>query len=271
MTSNDDMIAYWNGDGGRRWIAAQDRLDRAMAAIGEALLAAAAPRPGERALDVGCGLGTMTLALARSTGTTALGVDVSAPMIELAAGKGGDATFVVADAARFAFTPDRDLVFSRFGVMFFADPVAAFVHLRRAFAPGGRLVFACWRAPAENPWAAVPLAAARELLPPQPPPDPIAPGPFAFGDGARVRSILERAGYRDIAIDPHDTTMWLGESPEDAAVHALSVGPLARAAAELPEPTRARIRERVAAAVAPFAGAGGIAPPAAIWLVRARP
>ncbi|HEY1557632.1 MAG TPA: class I SAM-dependent methyltransferase [Kofleriaceae bacterium] len=266
---NADMIEYWNGDGGKRWTAQPDRIDRAAARINEALFAFAAPHAGEHVLDLGCGCGSTTIELARRTGVAAVGVDVSAPMLEIARARGG-ATYVAGDASVHAFAAEFELVFSRFGVMFFADPVAAFANIRRALAPGGRLAFACWRAMEHNAWAGVPLAAARPLLPPQSAPEPHAPGPFALADGERLRGILERAGWHDVTLTAHASTMWLGESLDEALDDCFEIGPLARLAAQLPEDTRARIRERLAPALAPFVTAGGVAVPAAVWLVGAK-
>jgi SAM-dependent methyltransferase len=188
----------------------------------------------------------------------------------LAAGA-SNVAFVRADAGTHRFAPPPfDGLFSRFGVMFFDDPVAAFANLRGALAPGGRLAFVCWRSLEDNPWASVPFAAARPLLPPQPPVEPHAPGPFAFGDGERLRGILARAGFRDIVVEPRASAMTMGENLDAAADEVLQIGPLARAATELDDATRAQIRERVRAAYAPFATASGVSPPAAVWLVGGR-
>ena len=270
---NAQMIEYWNANGAERWVAARERIDRGLAAITHELLAFAAPRPGERVLDVGCGCGTTTLELARRTGAPIMGLDVSAPMLRAARARVPDGlavTFVEGDASVHPVTPSHDLVFSRFGVMFFADPVAAFRHLSEALLPSGRIAFVCWRAIEPNAWASAPLAAARSLLPPQPPVDPHAPGPFAFADADRLRAILARAGLREVQITPLDSTMWMGDTLDEAAAEALRVGPLARAAAELPPEVREQIELRVREAYAPYATASGVALPAAAWLVGAR-
>jgi len=239
--------------------------------ITQALFALVAARPGERVLDVGCGCGRTTAALQERTGAPALGLDVSLPMVTVAQQltRPGLA-FVHGDAAAYPLTPTHDLLFSRFGVMFFADPVAAFTHLRAALAPGGRVVFVCWRALALNVWANLPIAATRDLLPPQPPADPLAPGPFAFGDRERLQGILAGAGFDDVTIQPFDTVMHMGDSLEDAARDATIIGPLARLVGELPATTLAEIRTRIAAAYAPFVTPAGVEPPAAVWFVTAR-
>jgi ubiquinone/menaquinone biosynthesis C-methylase UbiE len=271
--SNAEQIEYWNGAVGERWAAFQDVLDKALSAISGATLSFAAATPGERALDIGCGCGTTTFALAKAVGPggSVTGVDISEPMLKVARGRGTGVNFMKADAATHLFHPTHDLVFSRFGVMFFADPTAAFANIRKGLKPHGRLAFVCWRNAQENLWASVPIAAARPLLPPQEPVDPLAPGPFAFADDARIRTILAEAGYRNIHIEKLDTVMEMGATAQDAAEQALRVGPLSRAATGLDEETRTRIRDVVQRALAPFAGPAGVAPAAACWLVGAQP
>ncbi|HUS68236.1 MAG TPA: class I SAM-dependent methyltransferase [Kofleriaceae bacterium] len=266
---------HWNGEAGQRWAEQSAKIDASLASIAEALLARAAPRTGERVLDVGCGCGATSLLLADrvAPGGSVEGVDISAPMLavarERAAGR-DDVRFTEADAGTQVFGPSFDLVFSRFGVMFFEDPVAAFANLRGALAPGGRLAFVCWRALKLNGWTFEPLQAARALLPPPTEGDPNAPGPFAFADGDRLRGILTAAGFADVRVTAHDDVMLLGATPEAAAAHTLQIGPLARAAADLPRETRARIADLVVPVLARHAGPRGIAAPAALWLVDAR-
>jgi SAM-dependent methyltransferase len=161
-----------------------------------------------------------------------------------------------------------DAAFSRFGVMFFEDPAAAFTNIRRALKPGGRLAFACWRPMAENAWMNVPLTAARPHLPPMAPPDPTAPGPFAFADAERVRTILTKAGFNDIAIDPFDSKV--GGSGLDATVKlAFRMGPLGAAVRENPS-LASVVADVVRAAVAPYETPKGVLMPAAVWIVQAR-
>lgn len=267
---------YWNGPGGQRWAAAQDRIDHHIGILTEALMAFVVPKKGERILDIGCGGGTTAFMLREKVGPngSVTGVDISAPNLALARARchaaNADVTFIEADASAYDFQPSFDLAFSRFGVMFFADPVAAFANIRKALVPGGRLAFVCWRAMKENDWALVPFASAKDLLPPQPPVDPNAPGPFAFADADRVRSVLHEARYRDVLIKPHDTIMNMGASVEDAVDEALTIGPLARAAAELDEPVRAEIRARITPELGRYQTKTGITPPAAVWFVDAR-
>ncbi|HEY3778417.1 MAG TPA: class I SAM-dependent methyltransferase [Rhizomicrobium sp.] len=274
--ANAQQIEYWNGPVGERWARLQERIDLHLADITEAAIRFAAPAPGERILDIGCGCGTATLLLAMKAGSggAAAGIDVSAPMLRVARARAmaqnAGVTFLQADASTYEFQPVFDLAFSRFGIMFFADPVKGFGNLRSALAPGGRLAFVCWRDFAENRWASEPMEAARPLLPPQEPSDPFAPGPFAFADAARLRGILERAGYASVEIDAFDGPMNMGASLEEAAAETLNIGPLARAATGLDDETREKIRAAVEAAYLPYASKLGVTLPAACWMVRAR-
>jgi SAM-dependent methyltransferase len=148
MTANEDQIKFWNETAGQNWTVLQERMDANLAAIGDAVLAFANAKPGEVVLDVGCGTGATSLALARA-GAKVTGLDISRPMLDLARSRaiqaGLDISFIEADASAHAFQPEFDLVFSRFGVMFFDDPVGAFANLHKALKPGGRLAFVCWR------------------------------------------------------------------------------------------------------------------------------
>jgi SAM-dependent methyltransferase len=278
MTSsaNTQQIEYWNGPMGDRWARLQEKIDLHVEEITEAVLDFAAPREGERILDVGCGCGTTTFLLAFKAGRdgTAAGIDISAPMLRVARARAmaqnAGIAFVEADASNYDLQPVFDLAFSRFGIMFFADPVSAFANIRTALAPGGRLVFVCWRSLAENIWASAPMEAAMHLLPPQEPADPFAPGPFAFADRARLHRVLADANYSHVEIEPFDGTMNMGATLEEAAAEVLNIGPLARAAGDLDEAVRARIRDCVEGAYARFASEAGVTPPAACWFARAR-
>lgn len=271
--ANADQIAYWNNSVGQTWADLQDLLDRQIEPLGLRAMAAAAPKPGERVLDIGCGCGQTSLALAQAVGPSGAvtGVDISAPMLEVARRRVGDrAQFLEADAQTYAFAPGGfDLAYSRFGVMFFADPVAAFANIGRGLASGGRLGFVCWRPMAQNAWMAAPLEAARAVLPPIPPPtDPFAPGPFAFADADRVRGILEQAGFVDIEITPHDQPIG-GHGLDDAVALSLKVGPVAAVLRESPE-YREPAARAVRAAFAPMAGDDGVYFGSATWIVTAR-
>ncbi len=273
---NADQIEFWNGPAGQRWAAYQERMDLTMNAITDAAIPFAKAQPGERVLDIGCGSGTTTLLLAMAVAPegSAAGVDISVPMLNVAraraAAQNADVAFVEADASVHDFQPVFDLVFSRFGVMFFAEPVSAFTNIKKALAPRGRLAFVCWRTPQENLWASVPMMAAKHLLPPQDPVDPYAPGPFAFAEKNRLADILRDAGFHGISIEPYDAVMNIGATIEAASAMMLDIGPLSRAARELDEPSRARIRQAVGEALVKYETPSGVTPPAAVWLVGAR-
>ena len=203
----------------------------------------------------------------------ATGLDISATLLAQAAKTAAEApnvAFVEADASLHPFEAEYDLVFSRFGVMFFDDPPAAFANIRKALKPGGRLAFVCWRPAAENQWVSIPAGAAKEILPPQPPPDPLAPGPFAFSDPGRVEDILTKAGFHDVTAEKLDGTMDLGPSVDHAAFQMTHLGPLSRALNEADDETRARVVDAVKAAFAKIATEGGVRPGIACWLVSAR-
>lgn len=276
---NDAMRDYWNGDVGRMWTAMQSRMDAALAPVTAALLDVAAPRRDDRVLDIGCGSGETTLAFAAAAGSgaTVLGIDISEPLLALATERaaGRDVRFVEADAATHVPDSDFDLIVSRFGVMFFDDPGAAFAHLHALAAPEARLAFACWRSPADNRWATLPLRALADHLPPAAPADPHAPGPFAFADAERVIRILGEAGWRDAAAQPHDFAMTMGTGGDpaaDAADFSLRIGPAARAVADAVAGGLDRDRATVALTETyrPHVADGVLALSAGIWLVTAR-
>ena len=278
---NADQVAYWNGDAGAKWAKLQERLDWLFAGITEQAIAAAAPASGERVLDIGCGCGATVLALAKEVGADGyvLGVDISDPMLDVArrrimAGGLPQAEALLVDAATHRFEPGQtDLIFSRFGVMFFDAPVEAFINLRRALAPGGRLFFACWRPFKDNDWFAVPFKAVVPHLPPQEKPEPDAPGPFAFSDPDRVKRILGLAGFSDVAIRPFDTMLTLGGSDNmaDTAGFASQVGPVSRALATATDDDQRQAAERaLAEALRDHDGAEGIRLGAQLWFVSAK-
>ena len=255
-------------------------MDRALEPYGRAALDAAQPREGERGVDIGCGCGATTLALAQAVGTagSVLGIDVSAPMLTRARERSravASITFVEADATTHAFEPHADFLFSRFGVMFFANPTAAFSNLRRALTKQGRLAFICWRSITDNPWLALPFAAAKRVVAPQEPPPPAdAPGPLSFADPKRVRTVLGGAGFAEIAVERFDHPMPLGDGKGlDAAVeHAITLGPTARllASANADSSQLDQVRREVRDSLAPYASSNAVNLPAGAWIVTAR-
>lgn len=271
---NAAQIVFWNEAGGAAWAGAAEALERQILPLGEAALAALGPRPGERILDVGCGAGATSLALAEAVGPSGrvVGVDVSRPLLAIAEARGAavaNLRFVEADAQTHAFDHGGfDAAFSRFGVMFFDQPVEAFANIRQALRPGGRLAFVCWRALAENGWMRVPLAAAMPLLPPMPPPDPEAPGPFALADAARLEAILGAAGFAGLAIRPHDAEIG-GNDLDTTVALMLKVGPLGAVLREEPE-LAPKVEGAVRDALAPHVRDGAVWLPGAVWIVTAR-
>jgi ubiquinone/menaquinone biosynthesis C-methylase UbiE len=276
--SNADQIEYWNSKVGDTWARMQARLDRAFTPVTAALLSVAAPQPGESVLDVGCGTGETTLAVAGVVGDDGyvLGVDIADALLARARERAEEllceVDFRNADAASVDAEAGFDLILSRFGVMFFADPVAAFANLHRLAAPGGRLVFACWQAASDNAWASLPMQALAPILPPAPPADPDAPGPFAFADPERVHGILAAAGWQDIAFDALSFVMVIGDGddPVASAVHFnLRIGGAARLVRDAGPAVEPAARAALAAALAPFHHDGVVGLPGAIWLVSA--
>lgn len=275
--SNAEQIEYWNGKVGDIWVQMQERMDTALTPVTAALLAAASPQAGEMVLDIGCGAGETTLAVdaAVGEGGHAIGLDISEPLLARARERAeallSEAEFIAADASQWAEDSGFDLILSRFGVMFFADPQAAFAHLHGLAAPGGRLVFACWQPPARNLWATLPLTALAHLLPPQLPADPQAPGPFAFADASRVATILETAGWRDVTCHSLPFAMRVGSGADpiaDAVGFNLKIGPAARIVRDAGIGDAAR--PVLAHALEPYLVDGVVALPGAVWLVTAR-
>jgi SAM-dependent methyltransferase len=268
------QLAYWNGPAVTRWITKQEQMDAALAPAAEAAITLAGVRPGERVLDIGCGSGATSIALARLVGPTGqvTGLDVSGPMIELARKRSvgiGNLDWLLADAAVHEIAPGSiDLLFSRFGVMFFGEPAAAFANLRRALRPGGRLVFACWRPLNENPWMLLPLQVVQTLVPPAPRPGPDEPGPFAFGEPDRVTRILTTAGFSSPRYVKFDFAMVLGTSLDEAADQATTIGAASRALQDQPQAVIDAARVAVRAALVPHFESGRVALPGAIWLVE---
>ena len=268
-----DQAAFWNGKGAKMWLASYDRIQKSISGFGDAVLAAAAAKPGESVLDVGCGTGTTTAALAAAVGPQGrvLGADISEELVGAARSQDlANARFIVGDATTEAFEAGSfDLVFSRFGVMFFADPVAAFKNLRRAMKPSGRLVFICWRTPAENPWGSVPMRAAAPHLPPAEKPGPEDPGQYAFGDPARVERILKAAGFGTPSFAKVDRPNVMGEDVAGTVENLGKFGPLARMFAEATPEQVDKARAAIAQALAPYVTAKGVTLDAACWLVSA--
>src|SRR6476469_1820513 len=274
---NADQTAYWNGPGGQHWTDRQQAQDILLAPISHLLIDRAKARPGERIVDVGCGCGAPSIAFAQNVGATGhvLGVDISAPMLARArqmAPAGLPVDFVLADATVYPFDPASiDLLVSRFGVMFFAEPTLSFANMRKALRPSGRLAFACWREPRENPWLMTPLQAVYKHAPRLPQPGPEDPGPFAFASQERVTRILNEAGFTGIAMEPCNLSLDIavGRGLDAAVESALEIGPSARALAEQPPDVVAAASRSIREALAPLVRGQAVPLDGSIWVVTA--
>jgi SAM-dependent methyltransferase len=264
-TDNSEQIAEWNGALGQRWVAMQRDIDRIVVPFGDAALKIAAPQPGERVVDIGCGCGDTSVDIARIVGKAGavLGIDVSTPMLEVARSRAALAdcahlVFREGDASEAELPANTDLLFSRFGVMFFSQPTQALSHLRGSLRAGGRCVFVCWRAPRDNAWAMVPLSAARAAMGVTPAPaDPNAPGPFAFADEQRLHAILSGAGFGAVDVQRFDAALSLGATPRSAAEAAVQVGAVSRFVREVGVEHLPIIVDAVERALSPLAATDG--------------
>jgi SAM-dependent methyltransferase len=281
-TNMDDTILThhepsppWNGASGHAWVEAQDLLDRVLQPLEDRLLEALPADARGPVLDVGCGTGSTTLAVARLLGPTAdtVGIDISEPMLVAARARAEQnatpAQFIRADAATYAFEPARFALFlSRFGVMFFDDPVRAFANLRRAARDEAELRLIAWRSAADNPFMTTAERAAAPFLPNLPARRPNGPGQFSFGDARRVSRILEESGWGDVAVRPLDAACAL---PEDQLVpYVTKLGPVGLLLRQADEQTRVQVIEHVRPAFAPFVHGAEVRFTAACWVISAR-
>jgi SAM-dependent methyltransferase len=274
---NADQIAYWNGLGGQHWTDRQQHQDKLLAPVSEILIDRAGVKAGERIIDVGCGCGATTIVLAQKVGPTGhvVGVDISAPMLARArqvAPSGLPVEFILADATVYPFDPARcDLLVSRFGVMFFAEPALSFANMRKALRPSGRLTFACWREPRDNPWLLAPLQAVYKHVPKLPQLGPEDPGPFSFAAEARVHRILGEAGFSGIRMEPHNLSLDIavGGGLDAAVESALEIGPASRALQGQPPDLRAAAATSIRQVLAPLAKGNAVPLAASIWIVTA--
>jgi SAM-dependent methyltransferase len=280
MGATGDGGAVWRGAGGGSWVRLQDTLDGMFALVEDLLVdqvVGVAPRSAASVLDVGCGTGATTVALARrlGPGTSVTGVDVSEAMLAAArervagAALDGDTRveFVAADAGHHPFDPgSADVIASRFGLMFFDDPLAAFAHLHGATRPGGALRAIVWRGPEQNPFMTTAVDAAADVLTVTPRP-PGAPGQFGLADGGRTARILGDAGWRDVAVDPVDVDCSF--PTRDLSAYLGSMGAVGLALAEHDEATRTRVVDHVRPAFEPFVHGDEVRFVAACWLLSA--
>jgi SAM-dependent methyltransferase len=277
---NAEQFEHWNGPEGQHWVNRDTTFDAMLAAFVEPLLDAAAIAPDDRVVDVGCGNGATSLAAARRAAKgRVVGVDISGPMLTRARGRAADegirhVEFVNADAQDHPFdgSDPFDVMISRFGIMFFADPVAAFSNLASALRPRGRVAFLCWQGLFANEWVAIPASAIIPIAgaPEAPPPD--APGPFSFADRDRVSGILTDAGFTNVTFDDLHIPLLLGGGlPLDDAVAFLAEGGMGkRFLGDADGPTVERALAAVRDALVPYSSSDGVRLDSAVWLVRAQ-
>ena len=271
---NNDQAEYWNEQGGRNWVHYIERLEAMLTNLSARLLGAVDAQSGEHLLDIGCGGGTTSAAYASAVGDQGrvMGVDISAVILEVARERfatRANLHFETADAGTHLFSAASfDAITSRFGVMFFPDPVSAFTNIRKSAKPHARLRFLCWRGINENPWMGATAAAAFTVIAPPEKPAPGAPGPFSFADPDHVQNILTSAGFDSVEFIPIDETLTLGnidDTLEWSTNMGAAAAPLAEASPADREAARAAMRNVLEAHDA----AGGVTMPSAAWLVSA--
>lgn len=274
---NADQIAYWNGPGGRHWTDRQQLQDIVLAPVSKILIERAAVKTGEAIIDVGCGCGATSFDLLKQVGPTGrvTGIDISEPMLGRArerAPANAPVEFVLADATVYPFAPaSADMLFSRFGVMFFAQPSDSFANMRKALRPAGRLAFACWRTPRDNPWMMLGLQEAYKFVPKLPEMKPDDPGPFSFASEERVRKILGDAGFSNIAMERADLSLDIatGRGLEAAIETTLAIGPTSRALENQPPDKIEATTQSIRTMLASHQKGNTIPLGGSIWIVTA--
>jgi SAM-dependent methyltransferase len=273
---NQNQTQLWNADSGANWVRLQPVLDALFEPVADEVVRTGFPGEGGRALDIGCGVGATALAMGRRLGPSGhvLGVDLSAPMLAAATARARDedltsVSFAVGDAQTYAFELGAfDAAISRFGVMFFDDPVAAFANIRRALRPGGRLAFAAWRAPEDNPFMTAGARVARTYQPDLPRYQPDAPGQFGLARPEYINEVLSAAGWSHVEARAWDAPGVLPQ--DDLTAFVTQLGPSAGVLRALPEAERAEAAAKIVAAYAPFVRDGAARFDMACWLVTAR-
>jgi SAM-dependent methyltransferase len=277
--TNADMLAFWNGQGGRTWVDRQAHTDITLAPVTASLLAFAAPRVGERVLDVGCGCGAPTLDFARAVGPSGrvAALDISGPMLAEGTARASVAGLANIDwrqADPGTATLDKfDLLTSAFGTMFFGDSVAAFANMRRAADPNARIAIVCWRSLAENPWMEVPMTAVARHLPPRPKPVPHAPGMFAFADPAHVTKTLTAAGWMTPQFEKLDCDLDIaaGRGLDEAVIQTTQIGAVNSWLRNQPAETVSAAVTSLREALTPYADGASVRLSGAMWLIRSAP
>lgn len=278
--NNQEQVDYWNGEIGQYWAKQDKIMARLLQPIAQALLDHAEFNDCRHVLDVGCGGGSQTRLLAErlGAGSKITGIDISEPLLEVARTNTSKSVvnmdYLLGDASEYEFpTAQFDGIFSRFGVMFFDDPIAAFTNLRTALTDGAKIAFSCWQGADKNDWASIPMQTAIKFI--TPPEDMMpaadAPGPFAFAQPEHVHKILHTAGFTDIELSPHLATMRMGEQPTlaDSVREMTGIGPVQRLLAGQDEALKERVYQALEKSLADFYKNGAIELPGAIWFVTA--
>jgi SAM-dependent methyltransferase len=274
--TNEEQARYWNGGEAAHWLIHEERYERTLATFTGHLLTAAAIGRADRVVDIGCGTVSTTRAAARvATEGEALGVDLSTAMLRQAARRAQEegltnVRFDHGDGQAYGFTPAaRDVALSRFGVMFFTDPSAAFANIARGLRPGGRLVFVCWQNLADNEWIVVPGAAAAQHVALPPLDDPTAPGPFSLVERDRIATVLRAAALCDVVIEPIAEPLWMGSDVADTIAFLESNGIWSSLLRDADPPAVARVSGAVQAVLEPSVTPDGLLLGSRAWLVTA--
>lgn len=275
---NSDQIKFWNGDAARRWVEFNAVLERRLKYFSALVMDRANPASGDHVLDIGCGCGGTTMEFAQAVAPDGVvtGMDISEPMLTIAservAGAAATVHIINGDGETYDLPKaSYDLIVSRFGVMFFANPKTAFRNFLGALKPGGRLAFVCWRATEFNPWVTIPFKAALPLVDSYEPPKPDAPGQFGLARREWIETILIDAGFSDVRIDAHDSPMRMGEGDLDSCVSMVvgMGGMVARLMREADDDTASAIRQAVLSAVTPYYTGDCIEMAGSVWVVSA--
>jgi SAM-dependent methyltransferase len=276
---NADMLAFWNGKGGHTWVTRQEHTDITLKPVTDALIAFAAPRIGDRVIDIGCGCGAPTLEFARAVGPTGrvAGFDISGPMLAEAERRARAAGIAnvdwrQADPATAAFD-EYDLLTSAFGVMFFGDRVAAFTNMRRNATSDARMALICWRTLAENPWMEVPMTAVAHHLPPRPKPVPNAPGMFAFANREHVTEVLTAAGWMPPHFEKLDMELDIaaGRGLEESVVQSTEIGAVNSWLRDQPKDIVSTAVASLRKKLEPYVDGMSVRLPGAMWLISSVP
>jgi SAM-dependent methyltransferase len=274
---NNDQAEYWNGPEAEHWLVHEHRYERILTPFTGLVLDVAAVARTDRVLDIGCGTGSTTCTAARAADDgQVLGVDISAPLLRRAEQRArqdglSNVRFEHADAQTHRLAPGSlDVAISRFGVMFFSDPTAAFANIARGLRPGGRLVFVCWQNLVDNEWITVPGAAVAQHIPLPPLDDPGSPGPFSLGDRQRLAAVPDAAALVDVAIESVAEPLWLGRDVADTVEFLKATGIGQTLLRGVDAPTIKQITKAVQAALAPYLTSDGVRLESRAWLVTAR-